>query len=144
MGRYALLIGVSEFQDPRLRRLHAPSKDVEMLGSLLKDEEFGHFDEVVISVEKGFVQTRDQILDFFDDRNPTDLVFLYYSGHGILERGGDLYLATSESNCDAPGRRSVAAREVRDRMEKCRATRQIILLDCCHSGSFPGARKGRS
>ena len=45
-----------------------------------------------------FATMRKAIMDFFDDSSisPEDILIFYYSGHGIPDVDGDVYLATSE------------------------------------------------
>jgi hypothetical protein len=136
MARHALLIGVSEFADERLARLNAPTKDVTALQGILQDSSRGNFDSVELSLNEDFLTVRDHLSRFFHDRAPDDVLLLYYSGHGILGRGNRLFLATSGSNLDTPRARSVSAQEIRDFIEESRAQRQIVVLDCCHSGAF--------
>ncbi len=136
MARHALLIGVSEFADERLARLNAPINDVTALQGLLRDISRGHFDSVELSLNEDFLAVRDHLSRFFHDRAPDDVLLLYYSGHGILRHGNRLFLATNDSNLDTPRARSVAAQEIRDFIEDSRAQRQIVVLDCCHSGAF--------
>jgi formylglycine-generating enzyme required for sulfatase activity len=142
MGRHALLIGVSEFTDPRLSRLNAPINDVARLKGILEDAARGGFDSVDLLPNKDFLDTRDRLSRFYHQRAPDDMLLLYYSGHGILGRGNRLYLATVGSNLDLPRDRSIAAQEVRDFIAECRAERQIVVLDCCHSGAFADRPKG--
>jgi uncharacterized caspase-like protein len=92
MARYALLIGVSEFADKRLARLNAPSRDVAALQEVLEDGEHGHFDKVEVSQDEDFLSIRDRLYRFFGERSPDDLLLLYYSGHGILDRSNRLFL----------------------------------------------------
>jgi hypothetical protein len=141
VARHALLIGVSEFTDRRLARLNAPTNDVIALRGILQDSSRGSFDSVELSVNEDFLAVRDHLSRFFHDRAPDDLLLLYYSGHGILGRGNRLFLATAGSNLDTPRDRSVSAKEIRDFIEDSRAERQIIVLDCCHSGAFAGDAK---
>lgn len=121
MGRYALLIGVSEFADARLKRLNAPINDVQRLKSILENKSRGDFEDVELGLNESFHDTRDRLSDFFHKRSPDDTVLLYYSGHGILGRGNRLFLATRESDIDMPRRRSVSAHDVRDFIGECRA-----------------------
>lgn len=136
MARYALLIGVSEFVDKRLSRLNAPRNDVAALSSILEDNALGYFDKVELSQDEDFLEIRDRLSRFFHDRSPDDLLLLYYSGHGILGRGNRLFLATTSSNLDLPRDRSISASEIREFVAECRAGKEIVILDCCHSGAF--------
>lgn len=142
MARHALLIGVSDFADKRLARLNAPTNDVIALRSILQDASRGGFDSVELSINDDFVAMRDHLSRFFHDRAPDDLLLLYYSGHGILGRGNRLFLATTGSDLNAPRDRSISAKEIREFIEDCRAERQIVVLDCCHSGAFAEHAKG--
>jgi uncharacterized caspase-like protein len=135
---------VSEFADERLARLNAPTKDVTALHGILQDGSRGNFDSVELSLNEDFLAVRDHLSHFFHDRSPDDILLLYYSGHGILGRGNRLFLATSGSNLDTPFTRSIAAREIRDVIEESRAQRQIVVLDCCHSGAFAEHAKAAS
>jgi formylglycine-generating enzyme required for sulfatase activity len=142
MGRHALLIGVDAFDDPRLNRLNAPLKDVEKLAELLRDPTRGRFDTVKTVSSGDFQETRNAILDvLLDDRVPEDLILLYYSGHGILAKDGELYFATKAIKMDLPLRNGISAADVRGWLNQSRAGKRIVLLDCCHSGAFPGPRK---
>jgi formylglycine-generating enzyme required for sulfatase activity len=141
MGRHALLVGVSEFVDTRLARLNAPINDVIKLKGILEDSSRGGFDSVDLSPNEDFLAVRDRLSHFYHERAPDDLLLLYYSGHGILGRGNRLFLATTGSSVDAPRARSISANEIREFIEECRAERQIVVLDCCHSGAFAGPGK---
>jgi hypothetical protein len=127
---------VSEFADERLARLNAPINDVTALHGILQDSSRGNFDSVELSLNEDFLKLRDQLSAFFDNRSPDDLLLLYYSGHGILGRGNRLFLATNTSNLDIPRTRSISAHELRQFIDDSRAGRQIVVLDCCHSGAF--------
>jgi uncharacterized caspase-like protein len=136
MAAHALLIGVSEFADGRLARLNAPTNDVIALRDVLEDASRSGFDSIALSLNEDFLVVRDRLSRFFSNRTPDDLLLLYYSGHGILGRGNRLFLATAGSNLDAPRERSIAAQEIREFIDESRAQRQVVVLDCCHSGAF--------
>ncbi|HXJ03016.1 MAG TPA: caspase family protein [Micropepsaceae bacterium] len=142
MGAHALLVGVSQFDDPKLAKLNSPKSDVEAFASVLKDPARGGFDNVEVSIDSDLLTIRDQLSALMDGRSADDMVLLYYSGHGIVAKGGRLYLATGQSSFDKPQARSIATSEVRDLMEQSRAGRLVIILDCCHSGVFAEGAKG--
>src|SRR4051812_34543583 len=142
MGAYALLLGISEFTDPRLAKLNAPKGDVEALARVLQDPERGTFDSVVTCIDQDVQTIRDQLVALLDGRAPEDMVLLYYSGHGIITKGQRLFLATGKSDFDRPQARSLSALEMRDMLEQSRAGKQVVILDCCHSGAFVDGAKG--
>jgi hypothetical protein len=76
------------------------------------------------------------IEEFFDGRSRDDLLLLYFSGHGILDQGARLYFATTDTRVDRPRSTAIPAAFVNDLMSECRSRRQVLVLDCCNSGSF--------
>jgi uncharacterized caspase-like protein len=82
-------------------------------------------------------KVKDAIYDFFDDRrnNLDDTLVFYYSGHGVPDVDGEMYLASSDTEPDKPYRRGFSFEELRKRMENTIATRVFVILDCCYSGS---------
>ena len=142
MARHGLLIGVSRFDDTRLSALNAPARDVTALAEVLRDPARGGFDALAVSLDEDYLTVRDRLATLFEARDPDDMVLLYYSGHGVLRRGNRLFLATPASELDRPQARSISASEIRDLMDQCRAERQVLILDCCHSGAFGEHAKG--
>ncbi|HXJ03014.1 MAG TPA: SUMF1/EgtB/PvdO family nonheme iron enzyme [Micropepsaceae bacterium] len=142
MGAYALLVGISQFTDPRLAKLNAPRGDVEALAQVLQDPQRGGFNNVATCIDQDLQTIRDQLAALLDDRNPDDMVLLYYSGHGIMTKGQRLFLATGQTLFDRPQARSLSALEMRDMLEQSRAGKQVVILDCCHSGAFVDGAKG--
>ena len=142
MGSHALLVGISRFDDPKLAKLNSPQSDVEAFATVLKDPSRGGFDNVEVSIDSDLLAIRDQLSTLMDGRSADDMVLLYYSGHGIVAKGGRLYLATGQSSFDRPQARSIATSEIRDLMEQSRAGRLVVILDCCHSGVFAEGAKG--
>jgi chaperonin GroEL len=142
MAAYALLVCISQFTDPRLAKLNAPRGDVEALAQVLQDPLRGGFDNVATCIDQDAQTIRDQLAALLDDRNPDDMVLLYYSGHGIMTKGQRLFLATGQTTFDRPQARSLSALEMRDMLEQSRAGKQVVILDCCHSGAFVDGAKG--
>lgn len=143
MSSHALLIGISRFTDPKLDRLNAPRSDVEAFARVLKDPERGGFTSVTTCIDQELQVIRDQLASLLlHERNPDDLVLVYYSGHGIITRGQRLFLATQQSQFDYPQAASLSAAEIKDWLEQSRAGKQVVILDCCHSGAFGEGPKG--
>jgi uncharacterized caspase-like protein len=71
-------------------------------------------------------------------RDKDDLVLLYFSGHGLTDDDNDLYLAASNTDKQHFESRSVPASFIQKQLKKCRAKRQVLVLDACYSGAFPG------
>ncbi|MFJ9631653.1 caspase domain-containing protein [Streptomyces sp. NPDC101175] len=62
-----------------------------------------------------------------------DSFLFYFAGHGLLSPSGDLFLALPDSDTQRLYR-AVAYDEIRRLINRCRATRKVVILDCCYSG----------
>jgi outer membrane protein assembly factor BamB len=139
--RLALLVATSAYSDPDLRQLRAPGHDADQLAGVLRDPRIGGFDvQVLINPASGQVQ--EGIEDFCTDRHPGDQLLIYLSCHGVLDSYGRLYYAAANTRRQRLAATAVAAAWLNERLEDCRARRQILVLDCCHSGAFAKGAKG--
>jgi hypothetical protein len=62
-----------------------------------------------------------------------DTLLVYYAGHGLTDRSGDLYLTVADSKANAQYTQ-VPYQWVRDPIRESPARRRIVILDCCYSG----------
>jgi len=137
--RLALIIANSEYDDPKLAQLVTPSRDAEALAEVLSDPAIGGFD-VTLLVNETMPVVRRGIARLYRRKKKGDLLLLYYSGHGIKDDYGDLYLAVKDTETDIVGATAINAAFVRDQLDKSSSQRKVVVLDCCHSGAFAGAK----
>ena len=141
MAKIALLIGVSEYE-PGLNPLPAAVRDVEALQKLLVNPAIGDFAESdVVLLKNPNRQTMEEAIEtLFTGRSKDDLVLLFFSGHGIKDDAGRLFLTTSGTRKTIQGDliRSTAVQSsfIQDSMSRSRSKRQVVILDSCFSGAF--------
>ena len=140
-GKYALIIGNTLYTDPGLAQLTAPGKDTEDFARVLRDQEIGAFDDVKVMLNEPSYTIIEAIDEFFAQRKREDLLVVYFSGHGVRDELGSLYLAVK--NTARTKLRSTAIRSdyIRESMEQSWSKRQVLILDCCNSGAFPQGTK---
>jgi tetratricopeptide (TPR) repeat protein len=81
---------------------------------------------------------RDAIYEFFGNDKAIkheDTLLFYYSGHGIPDVSGDMYLSPSEIDPYLPSKRGFNFNELTKLIQNSIAGRKIIILDCCYSGA---------
>jgi TPR repeat protein len=141
-SRFALVIGNTEYTDPKLARLRSPIADVDDFSRVLREPELGAFDDVsnLVNQPKSVVEKR--ISALFLGKQPNDLLLLYFSGHGVRDEDGQLYLAVSDTDHAELDGTAVIASFIKRVMNKSSSRRQILILDCCHSGAFSSGFKG--
>jgi len=143
--KLALLIGNTNYKDPTLRQLVNPDADVNRLAKVLSDPKIGGFAEAKMLLNESESVLRREIARFFVGKNREDLLLLYFSGHGILDGQGLLHLAVHDTEKDLLSATAVSASFVRDEMNNSFSRRQVLILDCCHSGAFMRrAKRGES
>ena len=133
--RLALIIANTHYQDKDLSQLIAPAQDAEALAQVLQAADIGDF-AVQVLLNQPSYKVKQDIESLFDDRRRTDLVLLYFSGHGIKDMAGRLYFATTDTQRKRLRSTGISAHFVNDVMRHSRSRRQILLLDCCYSGAF--------
>jgi hypothetical protein len=135
-GKFALIVGNSRYDDASLGRLKAPDIDVHELESVLKSPEIGGFDEVSTLLNEECASVRKAIARFYDQRQRDDLLLLYFSGHGIKDEQGHLYLALRDTESGLLAGSAIETAFIAGRMDRSFSKRQVLVLDCCHSGAF--------
>jgi uncharacterized caspase-like protein len=140
-GKFALIIGNTEYIDPALAQLAAPGKDAEDFALVLKDKEIGAFDDVKVIVNEPSASVIEAIDEFFDQKKPDHMLVLYFSGHGIRDEIGSLYLAFKNTIRSRLRSTAIKSDYIREAMDQSRSKRQVLILDCCNSGAFPQGTK---
>ena len=144
MKKSALIIGNSVFADERLNKLNAPSKDIEDLSAVLRSEKIGAFDDVELVANCSLEPVQLAMSRFLQGRSSDDVILIYYTGHGLLDPRGKLFLALSGSNPEFPEVGSFAVDSIHRALNQCASRRQVVILDCCHSGAYMEGRKSAS
>lgn len=135
----AVLIGASQFSDPELPDLPAVRNNLDGLAACFRDPALWGLPAahctLVADPESG-VALIDAIHDAAAEAE--DTLLIYYAGHGLVHpRTLGLLLAVTGSR---PGRPHTAVPydQVRDNLIDSRATRKVVILDCCYSGRAVG------
>ncbi|HEY9636983.1 MAG TPA: caspase family protein [Coleofasciculaceae cyanobacterium] len=156
MARYALIIGITEYQSPHLSRLPKAATDAEIVAQVL--EQYGEFQ--VKRVPEGWTGKQPKVgekkvtgadlgqqLETLLLKQATGSeALIYFAGHGFTvsdnlgEQQG--FLATSDCQIEMIGEAAVAQKygisleSLNKLIAKSELSSLVMLLDCCHSGYF--------
>ncbi|MFI5888921.1 caspase family protein [Actinoplanes sp. NPDC051513] len=133
--RLALVVAVDRYDHAALHRLASPAADADALAEVLGDAELGGF-EVEILHNPSSSEASERVEQTLADRQSTDLVLLHFSCHGLKDDSGELYLAATNTRPDLLGSTAIDAAWVNRVMQRSRAQRVVLLLDCCYGGAF--------
>ena len=135
-SRYALIVATDQYSEQGLRQLAAPARDAEALAEVLGDPGVGDFDVTVLSNQSA-QDVRLAVEDFFADRDRSDTLLLHFSGHGMKNAAGELFLAAVDTRPSRLASTAVGSDFLSRQMADSRAERIVLLLDCCYGGAFP-------
>ncbi|WP_329269344.1 type VII secretion protein EccCb [Streptomyces sp. NBC_01451] len=134
--RIALLVATDGYQDPGLNRLRAPARGAAELKDLLRDPAIGRFDFVRELPNRPKEEIETAVEEVLSNRDPDDLVLLYFACHGIRNDADRLFFATLGTQLKRPHTTAIPAAFLHQLLDECEARTKIVLLDCCYSGLF--------
>ena len=150
--KWALVIGVSKFEDPSIPTLKFAAKDAQDFGDyLVKKANFAR-DHVKVLVNEQATQR--QIMSAMGDKflpqvvKKDDLVIIFYSSHGTPSSrdvvGANFLVAYDTQKKDLFATGIDAASLTRLLRERVHAERTLIVMDACHSGGAADGAKDTS
>ncbi|MEP0880975.1 caspase family protein [Trichocoleus sp. ST-U3] len=160
MKRYALVVGIAEYSSRNgLEKLEKPPSDAEAVARVL--QKYGEFQEVKrlpenwISrdcCEVGRTELTGEVLTealrkFLLEQSANSEALIYFSGHGIavfdrLSEEQEGFLATSDCKIEVQDQQiisqknGISLRSLNKLIDKSRVSSLVVILDCCHAGSF--------
>lgn len=133
--RRALIIANDTYDHASLSQLRAPEADARALAEVLGDPEIGGFDVSIVHNAASY-EVQAHVDDLFADSRPEDLLLLHFSGHGLKNDSGELFIAARNTRPDRLGSTALAADFVQRCMRSSRARSIVLFLDCCYGGAF--------
>src|SRR3954469_25810799 len=143
VGRKALVVATYEYADTGLGRLTAPEPDAHSFAAVLEDPAVAGFD-VTMLVNQPHHVVGEAIADFYTDARGDDLTLLYFTGHGLKDDEGRLYLAMTNTRRSALMFTAISGAQLNDAMDASPSRRKVLILDCCYSGAFPAGRAAKA
>ncbi|HMW90758.1 MAG TPA: caspase family protein, partial [Candidatus Obscuribacter sp.] len=147
--KYALVIGISNFEDPSLN-LKYSAKDARDFCSYLTGP--GNFKQentrLLIDKEASLENIVDLIGDSWLPRvvKPDDLVVIYFSGHGSpaeMDVKGDNYLVVYNTKPNHLFATGLSMTKLLPMIkERVKTERVLLVFDACHSGAAREGAKG--
>jgi Caspase domain len=133
--RRALVVAIDRYTHPMLRKLAAPTADAAALARVLGEPDLGGF-EVEVLTDANSYEVTQAVEGLLGEAKSSDLVLLHFSCHGIKDDTGELFLAATNTVPNRLVSTAVEAALVSRLIQRSRAQRVVLLLDCCYGGAF--------
>lgn len=139
--RYAVVIGVSRYRDPRLRLKYA-DKDAESFRDFLLDPNGGGVQpenlRFLENEDASFAGIRSALFDFLIKPGPDDLAIIYFAGHGTPDRRrpDNYYLLGYDTDLENLASTSVPMWDFPTLFERTLRSNVVTLVDACHSAAI--------
>ncbi|MCB9240932.1 MAG: caspase family protein [Flavobacteriales bacterium] len=132
---YLISLGVTHYRDSAYNLTYAV-KDGDDLTSAFQSLYKEQFEVRVLKLQDSLVnrQSLDRIRLFLQSAQPDDYVYMYFSGHGLLDSSYRLFLATHDMDFNHPEVSGILAQELEWVLSACKSRQKILFLDACHSG----------
>ncbi|GKS67442.1 hypothetical protein YTPLAS73_09890 [Nitrosarchaeum sp.] len=132
----ALVIAVASYQNKDLHDLDFCEKDGKEVHKTLKSLGFEMHGENQLIGNVSAQNIRDTVTDFFinNDIKTNDTLLFYYSGHGVPDSDGNVYLASTEIDPDVPIKRGLSFEDLTTIVGRSSSKKSIVVLDSCFSG----------
>jgi hypothetical protein len=140
MNRHAILFGVSEYgQESGLKPLNGPENDVGLLCDLYGSSEYGGAAERTHPYKNiPHYEARVLLFRFLKKLDRDDVAVIHFSGHGMQDEDGGLYLCFTDTRADELEISALAVEHLRKMLDLSRARKVLVTLDCCYSGAAGG------
>ncbi|QYN18876.1 AAA domain-containing protein [Amycolatopsis sp. DSM 110486] len=133
----AVLIGTSTYGAADLTAIPAVANNLAALRDALTDPTTGLFSAEHCAVEGLDTPTSLAQVGMAlgrAAREATDLLVVYYAGHGLLDDDGSLHLGLEDTEPQNVGYSGLPIARIKQDLGQARARARVLILDCCFSG----------
>lgn len=136
--RWAVVVGVGEYQSEDIPDLEFAAADARAMKEFLESDAAGPFDEVLYLENEHATGAamREALFVFLQQADWDDLVVIYYAGHGAPDPGrpDNLYLLPTDADLGSLAATGFPMWDVKTALRRqIAAERVIVIADACHS-----------
>ncbi|MGD0360183.1 MAG: tetratricopeptide repeat protein [Bryobacteraceae bacterium] len=137
---YALVVGIADYQDPKVPKLHYSERDAQSMFDVLISPEGGNYHRenvhLLIGAKATLANLRGELEQWLPGKaKDGDRVLIYFAGHAFLAET-DGYLAPYDIDLHRMKSTGLAMRELSKAVGEIHAKDKILLTDSCHSGAI--------
>jgi uncharacterized caspase-like protein len=139
--RWAVIVGISDYQDGTIADLQYADDDARAVYEFLRSPAagMGGFPEsnirLLVNEDATSRNLRSALTTFLRQSTPNDVVFLYFAAHGAPDpyRPDDLYILTHNTRIDDIAATAVSMEDINGAVQDAYAYNKILFADVGHS-----------
>jgi len=147
---YALVIGINKYQNfPPAHDVLYGDQDALGFAEIIESTTGFQFDaanvHVLVGEKATFKRIREELLWLSKHKN-ANRVYVFFSGHGILDESGYVYFMPWDSDPEMPRVLGIRADYLLEDLKQISARELVLFIDACHAASVlsGGVGKGGS
>jgi WD40 repeat protein len=132
---YLITINVGKFQDPKMNLSYAV-KDGQDISKAFASQSDKYMEIITENLFNELVTLENiqKLKQKLAKTTVNDVVMIFVSSHGLLNKNLDYYLATSDIDFKNPEKRGLKYEELEKLLDGIPARQKVLMLDACHSG----------
>jgi uncharacterized caspase-like protein len=135
---WALVIGINDYQSPKVRKLNYAVKDAQAVAEVLPSVGFAPSRiRVLLNAEATKARIESVLYRDFTTMGEQDRLFVYFAGHGEtapLKRGEEGYLLPVDADPDALPLTAIPMEDIKRIGQRVHARHVLFAVDACFSG----------
>lgn len=134
---YLISIGVSKYLNNNYNLKYA-AKDAQDLSNYTQTLKHGYQKIETIELLNENVTTENviKIKEQLLKTKVSDVVIVFYAGHGLIDDKLDYYLATHNIDFNDPSKKGLSYENLEGLLDGIPARKKLLLMDSCHSGEI--------
>ena len=136
--RWAILIGIQNYEDKLLTGLSWPRQDAQHLRDVLVRRFAVPPEQILLLADENLVRLEQGIPGFLERTEADSLVIIYFAGHAFKNPEGKIYLAPKNFDSRRINLTGLPLQWLVDEFEKCSAKEKWLLLDCSQDTAAHG------
>jgi EAL domain-containing protein (putative c-di-GMP-specific phosphodiesterase class I) len=134
MSKFAVIIGVADYHSD-FQPIPSAQCNAEAIQQILKDPTLDNFEHIEFQLNPELGTMQRSIGKALARCQSEDLALFYLAGHALPTDDGELYFAVRDTE-SAIFETAISVQFIQKALDRCRAKRQIVILDCCLSDRF--------
>ncbi|MCK9409860.1 MAG: caspase family protein [Bacteriovoracaceae bacterium] len=141
--RWAVIVGVSEYGNPAIKNLAYADRDAKAFAEFLKSSAGGGYEEervkILTNKEATLQNIKSALFNFLRQTVETDLVVIYFAGHGAPEPANpnNNYLLCYDTDPNSLETTAFPMWDVNTALQRYIPSKRVVVFtDACHSGGI--------